>query len=418
LKKLLIIFTVLLAVTTGVTGVSAFGSAGPLGPFPLQGEYDEITPRPLPEGAQMFDRYLAIGGDASMGAQGESVDETRQRWSFPKRIAEQVGTPFNQAVVSFPGYFFNMEDVAKGNIRWHQYYSHLTTGFRKLSNVDQDTLHNFSIAGSTVFTALKASGFNGGFYELVLGASGRPMVRQALDRTPTFISVYFGINDLMSAIEQCDIGELNDVIPDYATLFESIKLNEKKNGGSIQGVLVGNIPDITSMPFLVEDLTPGAPEGSLKAFYSAETDSSTRLTPKDMAVIQEARKEINKFIEVSAEQNGWALVDMDKVFSDAKANGRYLLKPGWEPSEIKFNARYLGGLFCLDGVNPSITGSAVIANYCIEAINHTYGTSISNVDEFETRRSDTLYLKPYDPRPFLHRGVFGKLKFYYDNINL
>ncbi len=405
MKKLFIMITALSMVIAGSNGVFAMSS--------------NSTPAPPPPAAdaKMFDRYVSIGDSLTQGFMGVGVDQTRQPWAYPNRIAQKMGTDFNQALLKFPGFYVNIEDIAKGNIRWYQYYYVITGGKRVDNYDDQEILNNFAITGSDISTAQYSTGEEGGFYKLVLGKKGRPMVDQALDRKPTFATIFLGNNDLLGAALRCNLDELTPTKifkADYARLVSRVRSELKENGGSIQGIAMANLPDVSCIAFLDADPNPDSPAGTVKPFFLYQSTETLRLTPADIEKIQERHAEFNNVIKEAALSNGWALVDVNETFTDIKENGRGLLRADGSASSRVIDAEYLGGLFSLDGVHPSVTGASVAANTFIEAINEDYGTQIGYVDEYNTSEQDTLYIAPYDPRTIVNSWIGKGLYFLVD----
>ncbi len=401
MKKLFIMFTAVTMVMAGVSGVLAAGDSAP----------------PPPPGDKIFDRYISIGDSLTQGFMGVGVDETRQPWAYPKRIAQQMGTSFVQGLIKFPGYFVNIEDLAKGNVKWYHYY-YILTGGRRVDDYDnQEILNNYAITGCDISTAQYSTGEEGGFYELVLGEKGKPQLEQALDRQPTFATVFLGNNDLLGAALRCNLDELTPLKifkADYARMVVRVSAELKENGGTIQGIAVANLPDVSCIAFLDEDPNPDSPPGTVKPFLLVQSTETLRLTPEDIANIQVRHKEFNQVIQEAAFANGWALVDVNEAFTDIKENGRSLLRADGSPSGRMIDAEYLGGLFSLDGVHPSVTGCAVAANTFIDAINEGYGTNLAYVDEYTTSEQDTLYIAPYDPRTIVNSWIGKGLYFLID----
>jgi hypothetical protein len=76
---------------------------------------------------------------------------------------------------------------------------------------------------------------------------------------------------------------------------------------------------------------------------------------------------------VAASKNA-AVVDMNAIFTNIKANGYFV-------GGAKFTADFIsGGMFSLDGVHPSSKGSGIVANEFIRVINKTWQMSIPFVD--------------------------------------
>ena len=93
-----------------------------------------------------------------------------------------------------------------------------------------------------------------------------------------------------------------------------------------------------------------------------------------------------------------AQVDAFSVFDQIAAQG--LVVPGGSSPGGSFviDNTYLGGLFSLDGIHPTRTGQAVIANAFIDAINTRFGESIPRVDIATVAASDPFVGNPYRPQ--------------------
>jgi len=66
-------------------------------------------------------------------------------------------------------------------------------------------------------------------------------------------------------------------------------------------------------------------------------------------------------------------------------------------------SRYLGGVFSLDGVHPTRTGQALIANAFIDAIDTRFGETIAEVDVDRIASRDPFVanrFRPLDEPPF------------------
>ena len=60
------------------------------------------------------------------------------------------------------------------------------------------------------------------------------------------------------------------------------------------------------------------------------------------------------------------------VLMDARALVQDLSRKGYKLKHTRLSTAYLGGLFSLDGIHPSNTGYAVMANFMIDDSNHTF----------------------------------------------
>ncbi|NOY69400.1 MAG: hypothetical protein GXP53_07915 [Deltaproteobacteria bacterium] len=396
------LFIAIILLVFGATSVYALGSKPP-------------APKPSFNGNPLFERYVSLGDSLTHGFQSGAVDETRQPKAYPSLIAKKMGTEFNLPLLKFPGYLVNIEDVLKGNISWWQYYYPLVGGVRVDSYNNQSKINNFGITGSAAKDGLGTGGSAGGYYKLVLGANGAPEVVQGLDRNPTFVSFWLANNDILGAALSCDTGKLtpfNEFRNDFMACINRIASKMDYNGGSVKGVAVMNIPDVTCIAYLQDVTDPHFANGSLNPFWMLRPSANMMLTPADIAVIQQRTVQDNQVIENAALANGWAFVDTNAIFMTMNQYGHDLKDSTGVPAgRITITTDYLGGVFSLDGVHPSITGHSVAANYIIDEINATYGSNLSPIDEIATANSDSLLQHPVDPRNYLDGWVSDAIYF-------
>jgi len=375
---------------------------------------DPPDPDPDPVEEQLFERFVAIGDSITHGCQSASVDETRQPKAFPALLAGKMRTDFVQGLIRFPGYFINIEDELKNNIRWWQYYYVLTGGSRKDNYSNQSKLNNFGITFADAHDGLNTNGSAGGYYELALGPNGAPQVTQALRRNPTFVSFWLGANDVLGAALGCDVGlmtPIDDFIQDFTACVDKIA---EKN--SVQGVVLANVPDVTTIAYLQETNDPNFPDGSLYPFWKEAPSNDMLLTPDDIELIQQRTAEINQAIENAAIANNWAFVDAHAIFSDIDLIGHRLKNRYGNATSRTLSTDFLGGIFSLDGVHPSITGHAIVANFFIAAINFTYDENLGTVDEVRTARYDSLLKSPVDPRGQMDGLIGDAILFVIENF--
>ena len=380
--------------------------------FLFVGNSFEMSSSPPPSSSyhnQMFDRYVAIGDSLTHGFQSGAVDETRQAYAWPAFLAKKMNTEFIQPLLRFPGHLVNIEDIAKNNISWWEYYYVLIGGERVDDYSNQSLINNFGITGADITTIKDYSGSEGGFYELVLGQSKGTAIDQALNRNPTFISLWLGNNDVLGSALHCDLSyltELDIFEQNYLQVIDKILAKD-----SIQGVVVANIPDVTCIAYLDDANNTNLPAGSVKPFWLYSTTEDFVLTPDDLMIIQERTNEINEVIFYTAVANGWAFVDTHEIFLDISTYGHDLKNSSGIATDRVITSEYLGGLFSLDGVHPSITGHAVAANYMIDAINDNYLTNLDYVDEYQASEDDSLYNDPVDPRYLVNSWIGQAITF-------
>jgi len=389
------------------------------------------------EQKEFFKTYVSIGDSLTHGCQGINVEENRQYYSYPAQLARAMNTEFNQPLVAFPGIGMpNPEDSFKNG--WYDTWSitiskliktmlywHRVDGYD-----DQDNLNNFGISGATLddiiaydgtkkitditdSLMIQLVGLINPFISSVVGLNplkSKSALDQALDRDPTFLSVWIGNNDTIFATIMGDDGALLMTEVDKWKASWDILVAKIKAKKSIKGVLLINLPDNTQIPYLqplhnkYTTITEGAdiPEGSKVPVFSTEVSCvADVITPEQIKTIQDRIIAINNIINATAEKEGWALVDAYTMIRTELNTGVLLTRADGTKSSIKVNGDYAtGGFMSLDGIHPCSTGYAIIANRSAKAINETYGTNIPLIDEVAVWEKDSLCQNPIDPRDF------------------
>jgi hypothetical protein len=88
-----------------------------------------------------------------------------------------------------------------------------------------------------------------------------------------------------------------------------------------------------------------------------------------------------------------ATVDMFALFDGIATNGYDVEGDG----SLVLTTDYLGGIFSLDGIHPTRTAHALIANAFIDAINARFGEAIPRVDVGTIAARDKLVNNTYRP---------------------
>ena len=97
------------------------------------------------------------------------------------------------------------------------------------------------------------------------------------------------------------------------------------------------------------------------------------LDQEEIVLVNNAITTFNNIIKATADQYGWAYVDINSKFDE--------MKDGVIIDGVSLNADYVtGGIFSLDGIHLTPRGNAAVSNFFIEAINNKYGSAISTVN--------------------------------------
>ena len=211
--------------------------------------------------------------------------------------------------------------------------------------------------------------------------------------TPSLIVCWIGNNDALSAAISFDELNASQLTPVDEFKADFMEIASRLNATG-QPVVFGNIPDVTSIAFLMdrEDLSfflgddYGLPEGHYTTLVammlirlglddgSILQDPDFVLDTEEVETIKERIDTFNGIIETTAAGFGFPVVDINALFRDLIDN----------PPEfygIPLTSRLLGDFFSLDGVHPSGIGHLVIANAFIETVNAHYQLDIFPYDE-------------------------------------
>jgi hypothetical protein len=262
------------------------------------------------------------------------------------------------------------------------------------------------------------------------------MLSDAMLLNPTFFSLFIGNNDVL--LYAANGGAPPATITSQAAFNTSINtIISTLTSNGAKGV-VGNIPDITALPFfttipwnaltlsqgLADSLnhiywangTPGglynfkagnngflikdpsAPlgqrlmkEGELilldVPLNSIKCDKLGSLKPipnqyiltaTEISNIQTAVSAFNSIIQSTAQAKSLAFVDVNAFLKQTQTGISY--------DGISLNAQFVtGGAFSLDGIHLNPIGNALLANQFIQAINNTYNSTIPQVDATKYR---------------------------------
>jgi lysophospholipase L1-like esterase len=217
----------------------------------------DLTPPTAPSpksGSVDFTRYVAIGNSLTAGYQSGALYQSAQIYAYPNLIAKVTGTPvFEQPLVSDPGLggrirvvsinpFITTVDPSSGvplNLTYPAPYNDLGIPGALLYDVLNAT--NSTNCASALFAQSPNP-----LFDLVLRGNGSQFTQTKLMH-PTFVTLWIGNNDILGYATS---GGFSPSAPTatptfqflYSTLGDSIASLGAK-------VVVGNIPDVTSVPF-------------------------------------------------------------------------------------------------------------------------------------------------------------------------
>jgi len=263
------------------------------------------------------------------------------------------------------------------------------------------------------------------------------VLQDILARNPTFFTMWLGDNDALAYALAGGVNESLTPAPIFQSVMDTILHYVTLNGS--KGV-IATIPDVTTIPFfttvpynglflsrqtLVDSINQGMMafqlpfryqvgynpflmvDSTVSTFFKVRMMKKGELvlltTPTDsmkcggmgiisshrhipfgipnqfvldsveIAAIQTATAQYNSIIKTLAGKYHLGVVDMNARMVD--------LEKGIKWDGISLNATFVtGGAFSLDGIHMNPRGCALAANYFIQAINTTYGSTIPLVD--------------------------------------
>jgi len=216
---------------------------------------------------------------------------------------------------------------------------------------------------------------------------------------PSAILVSIGNNDALQALT---FG-IPPTPPDTFALQYTALLQTLSATGA--DLIVSNIPNVQTIPFLVPapaftqicGFPPaGANNDDFVVLNLTKPAGGTILwfnyAVRSKALIDSVAAAItayNKVIAAQVRNTQSVLVDVNAKMNNLLANG-YNVQVGGQTRHLTTNFR--GGIFSLDGIHPSLTGYAILANTAIDAINSTLpkGKQLPTVNVNNVATTDPL----------------------------
>lgn len=384
-----------------------------------------------PHGKADLSRLVVVGDSISAGVQNFSLLDTQQANGYASLIAAQAGVPLTLPLVPFPGAPNVLQLISPGPPPVIQPVSGTLPPIPRDNPLVQPT--NLSVPGITVQQALtltpnpnaSPSDPVAGWANIVLGfptpfavpGPALTQIQQAVNLKPTTVIVWLGNNDVLLPLL---FGGTPTPVETFAEAYLNVLFALSQTNARL---VVADIPDITGLPYLTpvaklaqeiglplsevttalgvgpgdslrpagvtiaEQILHGAP-GPLSAYTcSAEPFSSAPvacyLTSAEISSFQETVNLYNLTITLEGTIFGATPVDIYSLVENIYHNG-------YKSDGYCLNAGFLGGLFSLDGLHPTNTGYAIIANAFIQQMNTTMGTGIPAVSIAEVIAHDPL----------------------------
>jgi lysophospholipase L1-like esterase len=378
-------------------------------------------PQPPAPTSGPFVKVVFIGDSLSAGFQNGSLLDTQQPNGFGSLVATQAKFPLQLPLIAPPGAPAVLQLVSAGFPPVIEQESGTTTGRDNILIQPNDlavpghTLHDLIYLTPTGITNDEQI-----ITDLVLGAplgNTLSQLGETVALQPTTVFVWAGNEDALLADDAgspSGMTSLASFTADYTTLITALKTYTKAH------LVVANIPDVTAIPYM----TPGSlilseasaythlPASVISALIGVQptdlvnaqglTDleaevaglakggslkplpGSDVLTAAEQVTVRNNIAAYNQVIAGLVAEAGGTLVDLHSYVASLAASGITI-------NGYKATNSFLGGLFGLDGIHPTNTAYALIANQYIAATNTAFGLSTPLVNVSEVASKDPYF---------------------------
>ncbi len=389
------------------------------------------APSPTPTVSNPFATTVFLGDSLTAGYQNGSLLDTQQTNGFASLIAQQANFAITLPLIGAPGAPAVLQLISSGLPPVIQQASGITAGRDNPSAQPTDLavpghkLHDLINSAPTLTPKTDDDVMT----DLVLGfpiGNSNTQLQEAIALKPTTVFLWIGNNDALAGVESgtpSSMTTVADFTADFTQLITTLKAQTSAN------LVVANIPDVTAIPYLTPSSTiinafvafSGLPASYVQQFFGltpgelvnargvqaieaeiaelesgqnpAPLDDSDILTPSEISTIQATIDSYNQVIQQQVSAAGGTLVDMHSYFATLNA--------GVTINGVSATTTYLGGLFSLDGIHPTNTGYALLANQFIAAANSKFSLSIAAANVSGIAAADPLFgssLKPVSPQ--------------------
>ena len=379
------------------------------------------TPTPPTSNAGNFTTTVFLGDSLTAGYQSGSLLDTAEIHGWAPLVATQANFPIVQALIAYPGapstlllqsvgpppVITTAPGVTTGRDNPSSQVTDLAVPGAYLNDIANTAPALVPTTGEEIITQLVL-----GFPGLGLGEDNS-QATFAVNAKPTTIFLWAGNNDALAADTSgtsTAMTSVSDFTTQYTALIQELTTKTSAH------LVIGNIPDVTLVPYLqpaalvlgeysaatgyptatlstLFGISPGdfvTPEGldEISAILAGTQKTPLSdpgvLTAAEAATVQANVVAYNKVIAAQAAAAGATLVDINALFTNLAANGLTI-------NGYKGTNSFLGGFFSLDGIHPTNTGYAVVANTFIDAMNAAFKTSIADVDLTTVAAADPLW---------------------------
>ncbi|WP_158942021.1 SGNH/GDSL hydrolase family protein [Granulicella sp. S190] len=357
-----------------------------------------------------FSNTVFLGDSLTAGFQSGSLLDTTQVHGWAPVLATQAGFNIVQPLIAFPGAPNVLQLVSPGPPPVITTAPGTTTGRDNFATQVTDLAVPGALLNDVMNTVPLVNPAPGQqqLNQLVLGFPGLgygqaySQATFAVKAQPTTIFLWIGNNDALVADETGMPSSMTSVAnftSQYQALITQLTTMTPAH------LIIANIPDVTKVPYLtpaalvlgevsaetglpaaelsaILGIVPGDlvnPTGTaeipliLGGIQKGPIDDAGVLSAAEVVAVQAQVTAFNGVIAAQAKAANATLVDINALFNQVTTNGLTI-------NGFTGTSSFLGGFFALDGIHPTNTGYAVVANTFIDAINAgTTTTKIADI---------------------------------------
>ena len=368
-----------------------------------------------------FSSTVFIGDSLTAGYQSGSLLDTQQVHGWAPLVATQAQFSIALPLIAYPGAPNVMKLVALGPPPVITTVAGTTTGRDDFSTQPTDLAVPGAFLKDAISTVALVNPTPGQqqINQLVLGYPGLgygqvlSQLGFAVKAQPTTIFLWIGNNDaLVAALSGTPTAMTStaDFTSQYTSLIQQLITQTPSH------LVIGNIPDVTLVPYLQPaagvlaqySAATHLPVATLSALFGivagdyvtpagltqisailAGTQKTTIsdagvLTAAEAATAKQQVTAYNQVIAAQAKTANATLVDINALFNQVAANGVTI-------NGVTGTTAFLGGVFSLDGIHPTNTGYAVVANTFIDTMNASFNTKTADVALGPVAAADPLW---------------------------
>jgi lysophospholipase L1-like esterase len=390
-----------------------------------------------------FTNTVFLGDSLTAGYQSGSLLDTAQVHGWANLVATQAGFNIALPLIAPPGAPSVLELVSVGPPPVIVTTPGTTTGRDNPATQATDLAVPGAYVNDVLNTVPLANPAAGEqqITQLVLGFPGLgygealSQAGFAIKAQPTTIFLWIGNNDALVADETGMPSSMTSVA-NFTTQYQA--LITQLTSLTPAHLVIANIPDVTQVPYLQPaalilgeySQATGVPTAVLSALLGivpgdyvnptglaeipailggvqkGPIDDAGVLSAAEVVTVQAQVVAFNQVIAAQAKAANATLVDINALFAKTVSSG--LTINGYTGT-----ASFLGGFFALDGIHPTNTGYAVVANAFIDTMNTSMNTKIPDVPLGPVAAADPLWppnlaALPAARRPMIMPANAGK----------